>query len=102
MSTILRAGLVIVWMIQYVGVHLADSQLVLHRSLLPNNGVVYVNIREMVPDFSSAQISQSVLNASNIYRYSLSSLCHGTTHHCHRHHHHHNLDRIDFTWYVHF
>ena len=41
--------------VQYVGIHLADMQLVLHRSVLPNS-VIYVTIQQLVPDVSSAQI----------------------------------------------
>jgi len=58
-------------MVQYVGIHLIDSQLVLHRSPLLSSGVVYVNICELVPDFSSTQIPQSVFTVQR----SLSFLC---------------------------
>jgi len=47
--------------VKYVGIQLIDTQLVLHRSVLPNS-IVYVTVRQLVPDFTSALTSLWVLH----------------------------------------
>jgi len=57
--------------VKYVGVHFGDSQLVLHRSLLPS-GVIYVAVHELVPDFSSSQHPRWVFRVIQVSLFSVS------------------------------